>query len=128
VIEMLFGPGRPDVAGYAADLPLAHPVDSTFCYSSGTSCIVSAATRRVVGDPSAYEAFMRRTLFDPIGMRSPVPKFDAGGTATAEDQPGRAQGLGPQPARQGNRHRVLLRMLVQLPVERTGVRSHRPKR
>ena len=46
VIEMLFGPGRPDVAGYAAGLPLAHPVDSTFCYSSGTSCIVSAATRQ----------------------------------------------------------------------------------
>ncbi len=93
VNEMLFGPGRPDVAGYAADLPLAHAVDTTFCYSSGTSCIVSAATRRVVGDPAAYEAFMHRALLDPIGMRSSIPKFDASGTwigssycfSTAED-------------------------------------------
>ena len=93
VIEMLFGPGRSDVAAYAAQLPLAHPIDTTFCYSSGTSCIVSAVTRRVVGDPPAYEAFMRRALFTPIGMRSPIPKFDAAGTwigssycfSTAED-------------------------------------------
>jgi len=93
VIEMLFGSGRPDVAGYAAGRPLAHPVDSHFCYSSGTSCLVSAATRHVVGDPAGYEAFMHRALFDPIGMRSPIPKFDASGTwigssycfSTAED-------------------------------------------
>jgi len=93
VIEMLFGTGRPDVAAYAAALPLAHPVDTRFCYSSGTSCLVSAATRQVAGDPAAYEAFMHRALFDPIGMRSPIPKFDARGTwigssycfSTAED-------------------------------------------
>ncbi|MGZ4682261.1 MAG: serine hydrolase domain-containing protein, partial [Acidimicrobiales bacterium] len=80
VIEMLFGSGRPDVAAYAAGQPLAHPVDRTFCYSSGTSCIVSAATRRLVGGPREYEAFMHEALFDPIGMRSPIPKFDASGT------------------------------------------------
>ena len=81
------------MAEYAASLPLAHPVDAEFCYASGASCLVSAATRQVVGDPEAYEAFMHRALFDPIGMRSPIPKFDASGTwigssycfSTAED-------------------------------------------
>ena len=27
-----------------------------------------------------FEAFMRERLFDPIGMRSPIPKFDTAGT------------------------------------------------
>jgi len=80
VIEMLFGSGRPDVAGYAAARPLAHPPGSTYYYSSGTSCIVSAITRDVVGPPDAYERFMHEVLFDPIGMTSPLPKFDAAGT------------------------------------------------
>jgi CubicO group peptidase (beta-lactamase class C family) len=80
VIEMLFASGRADVAGFASSRPLAHPIGSTFCYSSGTSCLVSAATRAVVGGPKKYEAFMHRALFDPIGMRSPIPKFDVAGT------------------------------------------------
>jgi CubicO group peptidase (beta-lactamase class C family) len=80
VIEMLFGSGRPDVADYAAARPLAHPPGSTYYYSSGTSCIASALTRDLIGGPGAYERFMRETLFDRIGMRSPIPKFDAAGT------------------------------------------------
>lgn len=80
VIEMLFGAGKADVAGYATSLPLAHPVDTTFCYSSGTSNIISFVTRRVVGEPVAYQAFLQEALFGPLDMRSPVPKFDAAGT------------------------------------------------
>ena len=81
VIEMLFGAGRPDVAGYAASQPLATPVGSAFSYSSGTSNLVSAITARVAGrDPVTYEAFLHSALFDPLGMTSPIPKFDAAGT------------------------------------------------
>ena len=91
---MLFGPGRPDVAGYAAGRPLAHPVDSTFCYSSGTSCIVER------GHPSGRRRPDRvRGVHAPrrCSTRSacarPIPKFDAAGTwigssycfSTAED-------------------------------------------
>ena len=81
VIEMLFGSGRADVAAYAADRPLAAPVGSTFSYSSGTSNLVSAITARVAGqDPATYETFLHSALFDPLGMTSPIPKFDAAGT------------------------------------------------
>jgi CubicO group peptidase (beta-lactamase class C family) len=46
VIEMLFGPGKADVAGYAASLPLANAPGSTWVYSSGTTNILS----RLLGD------------------------------------------------------------------------------
>ncbi len=81
VIEMLFGSGRGDMAAYAADRPLAAPVGSRFEYSSGTSNLISAVTARVVGrDPATYEAFLRSALFEPLGMTSPIPKFDGAGT------------------------------------------------
>ena len=80
VQEMLFGSGRPDVAGYAAGRPLAHRPGSTYAYSSGTSCIVSALARDLVGGPDRFRSFMHEVLFDPLGMTSPIPKFDAAGT------------------------------------------------
>lgn len=81
VIEMLFGSGQDDVAAFAATFPLDHKPDSFFNYSSGTSNIVARiAARALDADASAFEAFMRRELFDPIGMASALPKFDAAGT------------------------------------------------
>jgi len=81
VIEMLFGSGRPDMAAYAAAQPLGAPAGSRYYYSSGTSNLISAVTRRVVtGDATAYEAFLRSSLLDPLGMTSATPKFDATGT------------------------------------------------
>lgn len=81
VIAMLFGEGQDDVAGFAARFPLAHPPDSFFYYSSGTTNIVSRCLAQAVGvSGAAFEAFMRARLFEPIGMASPVPKFDAAGT------------------------------------------------
>lgn len=81
VIEMLFGKGADDVAGFAAAFPLAHPPGSFWSYSSGTSNIVSRCVARAVGETGpGFEAFMRRRLFEPLGMTSPVPKFDAAGT------------------------------------------------
>ncbi len=94
VIEMLFGQGKDDVAAFAASFPLAHAPDTHFSYSSGTTNIISRRLGAAIGARGAgFEAFMRARLFDPLGMRSPQPKFDAAGTfigssfcfATAQD-------------------------------------------
>ena len=81
VIEMLFGKGKDDVAAFAAGFPLAHRPGSHFHYSSGTTNIVSRCAARAIGAFGAdFEAFMRRRLFDPLGMASAKPRFDAAGT------------------------------------------------
>lgn len=81
VIPMLFGEGKDDVAGYAASFPAAHAPGTMWSYSSGTSNIVSGIVARLFGrDPGAYGEYMRRVLFDRIGMRSADPRFDAAGT------------------------------------------------
>jgi CubicO group peptidase (beta-lactamase class C family) len=80
VIEMLFGTGAGDTAGFAAARPLAHPPGSAFNYSSGTSNIVSRLVRDVLGGEAAYRAFLHERLFGPIGMRTADPRFDDAGT------------------------------------------------
>jgi CubicO group peptidase (beta-lactamase class C family) len=93
VIEMLFGSGQDDVAGFAADRALAAAPGERFNYSSGTSNIVSSVVAGVVGRGDDYEAFLRDRLFGPIGMTSARPRLDATGTwvassylyATAQD-------------------------------------------
>ena len=80
-IEMLFGSGKADVAHFAADLPLEHAPDTFWSYSSGTTNIICRWLAETLGvDQAGFEAYMRTRLFEPIGMRSPVPKFDASGT------------------------------------------------
>jgi CubicO group peptidase (beta-lactamase class C family) len=81
VIEMLFGSGKPDVAGYAAARPPAHAPGQFWSYSSGTSNIVARIVGEALGGGEAATlAFMRRRLFEPIGMRSATPRFDEAGT------------------------------------------------
>ena len=81
VIDMLFGRGKADVAGYAESIPSAHPPGRVWSYSSGTSNIVSAIVGRTVGGGRAgMEAFMRAALFDRLGMKSAKPRFDEAGT------------------------------------------------
>jgi CubicO group peptidase (beta-lactamase class C family) len=80
VIEMLFGAGEPDMAHFAADRPLAHPPDTVFNYSSGTSNILSGVVARTVGAGEPYGAFLHDRLFGPLGMRSAQPRFDDAGT------------------------------------------------
>jgi CubicO group peptidase (beta-lactamase class C family) len=81
VIEMLWGAGKADVAHYAADKPLEHAPGAFWSYSSGTTNIVA---RAVAQASNAFgpdlEAWMRRRLFEPLGMTSATPKFDAAGT------------------------------------------------
>ncbi len=81
VVEMLFREGRDDIARFAAARALAHPPGTYWNYSSGTSNLVAAIAGAAVGGGRAgMEAFLRRALFDPIGMRSAEPRFDAAGT------------------------------------------------
>jgi len=79
VIEMLFGEGKDDVAAFAAHYPLAHPPDTVWCYSSGTSNIVSAIAGRAIGS-GAYAEFLRRELFGRLGMASATVRVDGAGT------------------------------------------------
>jgi CubicO group peptidase (beta-lactamase class C family) len=83
VIDMLFGAGEPDVAAFAAARPLAHEPGTTFNYSSGTTNIVSGIVARTLGGEAPYRRFLHERLFDPIGMRTADPRFDAAGTWVA---------------------------------------------
>jgi CubicO group peptidase (beta-lactamase class C family) len=76
-IEMLFGSGQHDVAGYASALPLEHSVGSHWSYSSGTTNILCRIARDVLGGRDATHTYLRSRLFEPIGMSSSaVAKFD----------------------------------------------------
>ncbi len=79
VIEMLFGSGRDDTAGYTARRALKHPPGSVFNYSSGTTNVISRIVSDLVGRGEAYERFMRDRLFTPIGMTTATPTFDDAG-------------------------------------------------
>lgn len=93
VIEMLFGSGQADVAGYAERRPLVHPPGTVFNYSSGTSNIVAAIVGRVVGSGELTRRFLLERVLQPIGMPTADPRLDEAGTfvgssfvyATAQD-------------------------------------------
>lgn len=81
VLEMLYGSGKADTAAYAASQPLEHPPGSWWSYASGTTNIISRLLARTLDafGPD-FESFMRERLFNPLGMTSAIPKFDAAGT------------------------------------------------
>ena len=80
-IEMLFGAGHQDVAGYAASLPLDHPPGEVWNYSSGTTNILCRVVGDVVdGGEEGMRRFMHGHLFGPLGMTSADPRFDGAGT------------------------------------------------
>lgn len=80
-IEMLFGAGQADVAGYACSLPLAYAPGSFWSYSSGTTNILCRIARDIIGDGEAgMRAYLQDRLFGPLGMSSADPRFDAAGT------------------------------------------------
>jgi CubicO group peptidase (beta-lactamase class C family) len=72
----------PDMAAFAADMPLVASPGTRWQYSSGTTLIISGVLRQILGDVE-YRAFPRRALFDPIGMSSAVLETDAAGTFAA---------------------------------------------
>jgi CubicO group peptidase (beta-lactamase class C family) len=88
-LEMLFGAGADDVAGYAASQALEHPVGEVFNYSSGTTNIVVRHLAQLLGANHGAPAEQRRDaittlleheLFEPLGMGPVELRFDAAGT------------------------------------------------
>lgn len=79
-IKMLFRPGADDTGAFAASYPTDHPPDTFFNYSSGTTNILSSVIRDLLGGRDAYDAFLRRELFAPIGMSSAALRFDSSGS------------------------------------------------
>lgn len=86
-VRMLFLDGRNDMARYAEDQPLEFEPGARWVYSSNTSVILADLAARVLSpapDPEsrrrAVADYLRTRLFEPAGMRSMVPEFDAAGT------------------------------------------------
>jgi len=80
VIPMLFGEGKNDVAGFAATLPYQVEPETRWNYNSGASNLLSRLVAQTVGGGEAgMRAFMQRELFDPLGMKTAKPRFDAAG-------------------------------------------------
>ena len=80
VVDMLFGSGAADTAGFTIARPLGHEPGTVFNYSSGTSNVLSAIVRDLLGGEDAYRAFLHDRLFGPIGMTTADPRFDDAGT------------------------------------------------
>lgn len=81
VIPMLFGDGRDDVAAFAATLPKVAEPDEQWNYNSGASNLLSRHVSRTIGGgQEEMLAFMKAELFEPLGMTTPKPTFDAAGT------------------------------------------------
>jgi CubicO group peptidase (beta-lactamase class C family) len=80
VIPMLFGAGKDDVAAFASTLPYQVEPEARWNYNSGASNLLSRLVRDIVGGGEAeMRAFMKRELFDRIGMKTADPRFDAAG-------------------------------------------------
>lgn len=80
VIPMLFGEGKPDVAGFAATLPYVCEPETRWNYNSGASNLLARLVGETVGGGrEGMTEFMRRELFAPIGFTSADPRFDDAG-------------------------------------------------
>jgi CubicO group peptidase (beta-lactamase class C family) len=69
---------KPDMAGFARDQPLAHPVGEFWSYSSGTAVILSRILQDAAGADAAN--FVKSRLFKPLGMTSATMESDERGT------------------------------------------------
>lgn len=86
--KMLFGPGRLDCAAYAAVKPRAFAPGTHWNYSTGSFVLAAAelqaalfpAARKPMDRRAAMADWMRASLFDPLGMTTARPEFDAAGT------------------------------------------------
>ena len=70
-----------DFAAYAADKPLDTEPDGKWVYSSGTANIIARIVRRTAEkDYPRYYDFLRKELFEKVGMHSAVAEPDPSGT------------------------------------------------
>ena len=81
VVEMLFGSGQADVAGFAAGMPLVHQPGTHWEYASGTTNIICHIIGDLIGGgPDGMRAYVNERLFAPLGMTTASIRFDAAGT------------------------------------------------
>jgi CubicO group peptidase (beta-lactamase class C family) len=86
--KMLFGPGRFDGAAYTAAKPQAFAPGTHWNYSTGAFQLAAAElqanlfprAQTPLARRAAMARWMRQSLFDPLGMKTAVPEFDAAGT------------------------------------------------
>ena len=91
-VQMLFREGRNDMAAWAEAQPLEAEPGAKWEYSSNTTVILAdIAARALTGDEGqdgrdpetrhkAVSEYLRNRLWEPLGMRSMLPEFDANGT------------------------------------------------
>jgi CubicO group peptidase (beta-lactamase class C family) len=86
-VRMLFLDGRDDMAAYAEAQPLEAEPGQKFEYSSATTVILADLVARSLTDSHdpavrrlAVSDYLRTRLFEPLGMKSMLPEFDAAGT------------------------------------------------
>lgn len=85
--RMLFLDGRDNMAAYAEAQPLEAEPGGKWEYSSATTVILSDLAARTLtdsGDPAerrrVVQDYLRTRIFEPLGMKSMIPEFDAAGT------------------------------------------------
>jgi CubicO group peptidase (beta-lactamase class C family) len=85
--RMLFLDGRDNMAAYAEAQPLEAEPGSKWEYSSATTVILSDLAARALtesSDPATrrrvVQDYLRTRIFEPLGMKSMIPEFDAAGT------------------------------------------------
>lgn len=76
--SMLFG--RPDMAAYVAERPMAHAPGEVWNYSTGSTVLLARIATDALGGEAAVQRYLRRRVFDPAGMDSAVLEDDATGT------------------------------------------------
>ena len=86
-VRMLFLDGRDNMAAYAEAQPLEAEPGTKWEFSSATTVILADLAARVLTastDPiqraHVVGDFLRTRLFEPLGMTSMVPEYDAAGT------------------------------------------------
>lgn len=86
-VEMLFGAGAQDMAGFAEAKPAAAKPGEVFNYSSATSVILAdiltdtlTPSQNPDARRDAMREFIQGRLAEPLGMTSLTPEFDAHGT------------------------------------------------
>lgn len=86
-VRMLFLDGRDTMAAYAEAQPLEAEPGRKWEYSSATTVILADIAARVLTaspDPAersrVVNDYLRSRLFEPLGMKSMLPEYDAAGT------------------------------------------------